>query len=468
MSLTLWQKCLIRLQNDLTATEFSMWIRPLHVKFNNHILILYAPNRFIIDWVHDKYLKKINVLLNEFCGSNIPILHFIAGIPKLQQKTIINKQNIFNKINSISDINNSIKSSTSLKSNSNNIVSSNNFTYYSNINHRYNFNNFIEGKSNQLARAIAFQVANNLNNIYNPLFFYGETGLGKTHLLHAIANNMITRQPNLKIIYIHSECFVQNMLKALRNNTIEEFKNYYRSVDALLIDDIQFFANKLRSQEEFFHTFNYLLECNQQIILTSDRYPKYISGFKDSLKSRFECGLIVAIKEPELETRIAILLKISNEKNIYLSNEVTFFLAKNLRSNIRELEGAINRIIANYNFTGSNITIDFVSEVLHDLFSLQEKIITITNIQKTVAKYYKIKIIDLLSKRRLQSITRPRQMAMAIVKKLTKHSLPEIGNAFGLRDHTTVIHACKRIKQLCKENHIIQNDFSNLIRLLYT
>ena len=292
------------------------------------------------------------------------------------------------------------------------------------------------------------------------------TGLGKTHLLHAVGNGIMARKPNAKVVYMHSERFVQDMVKALQNNAIEEFKRYYRSVDALLIDDIQFFANKERSQEEFFHTFNALLEGNQQIILTSDRYPKEINGVEDRLKSRFGWGLTVAIEPPELETRVAILMKKADENDIRLPGEVAFFIAKRLRSNVRELEGALNRVIANANFTGRAITIDFVREALRDLLALQEKLVTIDNIQKTVAEYYKIKIADLLSKRRSRSVARPRQMAMALAKELTNHSLPEIGDAFGGRDHTTVLHACRKIEQLREESHDIKEDFSNLIRTL--
>ncbi|CAK2806541.1 Chromosomal replication initiator protein DnaA [Vibrio crassostreae] len=314
--------------------------------------------------------------------------------------------------------------------------------------------------------AAARQVSDNPGTAYNPLFLYGGTGLGKTHLLHAVGNAIVDNKPNAKVVYMHSERFVQDMVKALQNNAIEEFKRYYRSVDALLIDDIQFFANKERSQEEFFHTFNALLEGNQQIILTSDRYPKEINGVEDRLKSRFGWGLTVAIEPPELETRVAILMKKAEDHQIHLADEVAFFIAKRLRSNVRELEGALNRVIANANFTGRPITIDFVREALRDLLALQEKLVTIDNIQKTVAEYYKIKVADLLSKRRSRSVARPRQLAMALAKELTNHSLPEIGDAFGGRDHTTVLHACRKIAQLREESHDIKEDYSNLIRTL--
>ena len=339
-------------------------------------------------------------------------------------------------------------------------------THKSNVNPEYTFENFVEGKSNQYARAAAIQVANNPGKSYNPLFLYGGTGLGKTHLTHAVGNGILANNPDAKIVYMHSERFVQDMVKALQNNAIEEFKRFYRSVDALLIDDIQFFANKDRSQEEFFHTFNALLEGNKQIILTSDRYPKEIDGVEDRLKSRFGWGLTVVIEPPELETRVAILMRKAHECNVNLPNEVAFFMAKRLRSNVRELEGALNRVIANANFSGRPITIDFVRDALRDLLALQDKLVTIENIQKTVADYYKIKVADILSKRRSRSVARPRQVAMALAKELTNHSLPEIGNAFGGRDHTTVIHAVRKVVQLRNESHDIKEDYKNLIRTL--
>jgi len=452
VSLCLWKQCLDRLQDELPTTEFSMWIRSLKAKLNNNILEIYAPNKFVLDWVKDKYLIHIKIILKEFCGSNIPLIKFNIYQNSEEKKFKKNISNSFNNKNK--------------KSIWDEIPVFKKLSYRSNINKKHNFENFIEGKSNQLARAAASQVANNPGNSYNPLCLYGGTGLGKTHLLHAIGNGILAYKYNIKIIYMHSERFVQDMVKALQNNAIEKFKLYYRSVDALLIDDIQFFANKERSQEEFFHTFNALLEGNQQIILTSDRYPKEINGVEDRLKSRFGWGLTVAIDPPELETRVAILIKKADENNIILSDEVAFFIAKRLRSNVRELEGALNRVIVNAHFTHRTITVDFVREALRDILALQEKLITIDNIQKTVAEYYKIKVADLLSKRRSRSVARPRQMAMAMAKELTNHSLPEIGDAFSGRDHTTVLHACRKIEQLREESHDIKEDFSNLIRTL--
>lgn len=466
MSLTLWQQCLARLQDELPATEFSMWIRPLQAELNDNTLALYAPNRFVLDWVRDKYINNINGLLNEFCGVDVPLLRFEVGTRPAQQQPVTMSQPAMASFNAPAPVESRPAPAQPLRPSWDNVPAPADVTYRSNVNNRHNFDNFVEGKSNQLARAAARQVADNPGGAYNPLFLYGGTGLGKTHLLHAVGNGIIARKPNAKVVYMHSERFVQDMVKALQNNAIEEFKRYYRSVDALLIDDIQFFANKERSQEEFFHTFNALLEGNQQIILTSDRYPKEINGVEDRLKSRFGWGLTVAIEPPELETRVAILMKKADENDIRLPGEVAFFIAKRLRSNVRELEGALNRVIANANFTGRAITIDFVREALRDLLALQEKLVTIDNIQKTVAEYYKIKVADLLSKRRSRSVARPRQMAMAMAKELTNHSLPEIGDAFGGRDHTTVLHACRKIEQLREESHDIKEDFSNLIRTL--
>ena len=453
MGHSLWQSCLSVLQEELPAQQFSMWIRPLQCVVENNIMTIYAPNRFVLDWVREKYVDRINELINFKESSNPPLLRFDVGsIPNMPGSP-----------SAISDTITKMPTAT-------NSVSpphpETNIPKKTNVFVKYTFDNFVEGKSNQLARAAASQVSDNPGTAYNPLFIYGDTGLGKTHLLHAVGNGILLKNPKAKIAYMHSERFVQDMVKALQNNAIEQFKQYYRSVDALLIDDIQFFANKERTQEEFFHTFNALLEGNQQIILTSDRYPKEINGVEDRLKSRFGWGLTIAIEPPELETRVAILKRKADERQINLADEVAFFIAKRIRANVRDLEGALNRVIANANFTGRQITIDFVREALRDLLALQDKLVTIDNIQRTVAEYYKIKISDLLSKRRSRSVARPRQVAMALSKELTNHSLPEIGDAFGGRDHTTVLHACRKIKQLREETHDIKEDYSNLIRTL--
>lgn len=468
-----------------------MWIRPLRVIHDDSSLTLLAPNRFILDWVRDKYRNKITELFDEFCGDDSPslLLEVGTGKPASAESGLISpassgpnahvaknshiaaliESSKFGADSSPNEIPQQSDEPTRAKVNGDkhsSVATKTNGSHKSNINVTYKFDNFVEGKSNQLARAAATQVANNPGGAYNPLFIYGGTGLGKTHLLHAVGNGIIANKKNATVVYMHSERFVQDMVKALQNNAIDAFKRYYRSVDALLIDDIQFFANKERSQEEFFHTFNALLEGNQQIILTSDRYPKEIIGVEDRLKSRFGWGLTIAIEPPELETRVAILMRKAVENKIHLPDEVAFFIAKRLRSNVRELEGALNRVIANANFTGRPITIDFVRDALRDLLALQEKLVTIDNIQKTVAEYYKIKMADILSKRRSRSVARPRQMAMALSKELTNHSLPEIGDAFGGRDHTTVLHACRKIVQLREESHDIKEDYQNLIRTL--
>ncbi|MDY6927050.1 MAG: chromosomal replication initiator protein DnaA [Pseudomonadota bacterium] len=506
--MSLWNQCLERLRQELPTQQFVMWIRPLTSEKNHDAVTLYAPNRFILDWVREKYRDKINQLFVEFSGGQqAPQLRFEV----VQRRTAPAASNPVPTSTDSDPIRGSARGSsfpasannysqppqqTTAFTNDNSAAMQSppaapapvsarvnppspagqtvnrvipipeGVSHKSNINPTYQFDNFVEGKSNQLARAAASQVANNPGGSYNPLFIYGGTGLGKTHLLHAVGNGILNTKQDAKIIYMHSERFVQDMVKALQNNAIEDFKRFYRSVDALLIDDIQFFANKERSQEEFFHTFNALLEGNQQIILTSDRYPKEIDGVEDRLKSRFGWGLTIAIEPPELETRVAILMRKAAENNIQLPNEVAFFIAKRLRSNVRELEGALNRVIANANFTGRPITIDFVREALRDLLALQEKLVTVDNIQKTVADYYKIKVSDILSKRRSRSVARPRQVAMALSKELTNHSLPELGNLFGGRDHTTVLHACRKIEQLKEESHDIKEDYKNLIRTL--
>jgi chromosomal replication initiator protein len=334
------------------------------------------------------------------------------------------------------------------------------------LNAEFTFDRFVEGKSNNLAKAAALQVAGNPGKAYNPLFIYGGVGLGKTHLMHAIGHAMMARDREVRVAYVHSERFVSDMVRALQHNQINEFKNAYRSLHALLIDDIQFFAGKEHSQEEFFHTFNALLEGQNQIILTCDRYPREVDGLEERLKSRFGWGLTVAVEPPELETSVAILISKAAAAGVELPEEVAFFIAKRIRSNVRELEGALRRVIANANFTGRPITIEFTKEALKDLLSLQARLITVENIQKTVADYFKVRVADLLSKRRSRSVARPRQVAMALAKELTTHSLPEIGDAFGGRDHTTVMHACKRIKELRDMEQRMQEDYSNLLRTL--
>ena len=455
MSTSIWQSCLSSLQSELPVQQFSTWLRPLQSDENESDLTLFAPNLFVLDWVQDKYLPKIIQLAQQLSansnynvklkvGSNTPKSPITQPLSQVVTQSTQQTQSYI------------AKSPASL----------NNVNHFSNLNPNFIFDNFVEGKANQLALAAARQVSENPGTAYNPLFIYGGVGLGKTHLIHAIGNAVLKKKKNARIVYLHSERFVADMVKALQTNTIDRFKKYYRSLDVLLIDDIQFFAKKTVSQEEFFHTFNALLEGNRQVILTCDRYPKEVDGLEDRLKSRFGWGLTQAIDPPELEMRVAILMSKAEKTKTKLPDEVAFFIAKRIRSNVRELEGALKRVIANANFTGRQITLDFVREALKDLIAAQDKRINIENIQKTVAEYYKIKVSDLLSKRRNRSVARPRQMAMTLAKELTNKSLPEIGDLFGGRDHTTVLHACRKIKQLIEENREIKEDYSNLLRTL--
>ncbi|MGS2718360.1 chromosomal replication initiator protein DnaA [Eionea flava] len=591
MTVSIWQQCLSSLQQELSSQQFNTWIRPLTVDESvdsPYEFCLLAPNRFILDWVNDKFLSRIKELVQQFfsdaqlpspqkimlrvnaqlqprfaprgsslrkqpsaaqfqpsyeeSAANVPSLasgnESIArvesiestkdGTPKnLSQQTsnewaehqhaVSRPEDAYLKATAylsedansepsrfddnlreidkfiespvLSDISEAEQASitqnvtsqsetmgyqmpTATPSNRSTISGANSaeggLQHRSALNKSFTFDSFVEGKSNQMGLAAAQQVVENPGGSYNPLFIYGGVGLGKTHLMHAVGNEMQRRNPNAKIVYLHSERFVADMVKALQLNAINDFKRYYRSVDALLIDDIQFFAGKDRSQEEFFHTFNALLEGNQQIILTCDRYPKVINNLEERLKSRFGWGLTIEVEPPELETRAAILLKRAEEINIELSYDAAFFIAKRVRSNVRELEGALKRVIANATFTQRAISVDLVKEALKDLLALQDKQVSIGNIQKVVGEYYKVKMSDLLSKRRSRSVARPRQVAMALAKELTNHSLPEIGDAFGGRDHTTVLHACRKIKELTDVDSEIQQDLKNLQRQLTT
>lgn len=435
----LWNECLNFLQGRIPRQQFDTWIRPLQVEQTDNHLILLAPNQFVLDWVKLQFLELIQTFAQDFS-------------PQQPLKVII-------KIGSQQS--GEVKPKPTLMSSKKAATQPN-----ACLNQDYTFANFVQGKSNQLALAAAHQVGQNPGGSYNPLFIYGGVGLGKTHIMHAVGNAILVNNPHAKVLYLHSERYVADMVKALQTNTMEEFKRFYRSLDALLIDDIQFFAGKERSQEEFFHTFNAMLEGKQQMILTCDRYPKELSGLEERLKSRFGWGLTVAIEPPELETRVAILINKAKQLNTELPQEVAFFIAKRIHSNVRELEGALKRVIANAHFTGKPITLDFVKEALKDLLYLQEKLVTISNIQKTVAEYFKVKQADLQSKRRSRSVARPRQIAMALAKELTNNSLPEIGDAFGGRDHTTVLHACRKIKELRTTNVNIEEDYKNLLRIL--
>jgi chromosomal replication initiator protein len=470
--LALWDECVRCLQDELPAQQFNTWIRPLRASESDSGLVVSAPNRFVKDWVKDKFSNRIESLLEELNGGQVLSFQldigaqsstpaFIAPVP-MEHKPKAEVNSAAANKPAVSQV----VRATTIKETKRKVQVEGSIQHQSSLNKRFTFDTFVEGKSNQLAHAAAQQVSQNAGGSYNPLFIYGGVGLGKTHLMHAVGNHIQSQNPNAKVVYLHSERFVADMVKALQLNAINEFKRYYRSVDALLIDDIQFFAGKERSQEEFFHTFNALLEGGQQMILTCDRYPKEIDGLEDRLKSRFGWGLTVAVEPPELETRVAILMKKAEEVGIDLPHEAAFFVAQKIRSNVRELEGALKRVIANSAFTGSKITLPFIKESLKDLLALQDKQVSIDNIQRIVAEYYKIKISDLLSKRRSRSVARPRQVAMALSKELTNHSLPEIGDAFGGRDHTTVLHGVRKIKELREINADISEDYKNLLRSL--
>jgi len=445
MTSPLWNLCVRQLESELSEQLLNTWIRPLQAQEQNQVLTLLAPNRFVLDWVNDHYFERIGQLV-ESIGKDSGTTQVTISVGSRSAST------------SPPNIQMSPKPPAAPSSKA----------YTHNLNQDFTFDSFVEGKSNELAKAASVQVANHSGKAYNPLLLYGGVGLGKTHLMHAIGNQILALNPQAKVVYLHSERFIQDMVKALQHNAIDEFKRHYRSVNALLIDDIQFFAGKERSQEEFFHTFNALLEGQQQIIMTCDRYPKELDGLEERLKSRFGWGLSQAIEPPELETRVAIIQSKAEAVNVDLPHDVAFFIAKRIRSNIRELEGAMRRVVANSQFTGEMITLEFAKEALHDLITLQEKLVTIDNIQKTVAEYFKIRISDLSSARRTRSITRPRQIAMALAKEVTNHSLPEIGEAFGGRDHTTVLHACRKTKELRQSDFKINDDYVNLLRILST
>ena len=465
---SLWNECLAQLKHEVPEVQFNTWVRPLTLVEDQTGFVLSAPNRFIRDFVEDKYSHLISECLSLLSGDaqNISV-SVITGERSVSVRRLGSPAIAPQSVNvetqhrdAPSQIDTLVAPTTRPKA----IVPS----HQHNLVENYTFSSFVEGKSNQLALAAAQQVVESPGDAYNPLFLYGGVGLGKTHLMHAVGNALRQRKPDAKIVYLHSERFVADMVKALQLNAINDFKRFYRSVDALLIDDIQFFANKDRSQEEFFHTFNALLEGGQQMILTCDRYPKEIDGVEERLKSRFGWGLTVAVEPPELETRVAILMKKAEQSGITISHEAAFFIAQRIRSNVRELEGALKRVIASANFTGRPFDIELIKESLKDLLALQDKQVSLDNIKRTAADYYKVKVADLLSKRRNRSVARPRQVAMALSKELTNHSLPEIGDAFGGRDHTTVLHACRKIAELRETTSDIGEDYKNLLRLLTT
>jgi len=432
-----WQLCLQHLERELPPEEINTFIRPLEVVIGRNRTRLVAPNAYVRDHIATHYLERIRDIF-EHLGKKRDSISIEDGLPTEPQA--ISTRTPTRKIKHIN----------------------------TGLDPRYRFDNFVQGKSNELGFAAASHVAQKPGDAYNPLLLYGGTGLGKTHLLHGIGNYIHGKDPSTKVLYLDSERFVSDMINALRHKTIDSFKEHYRSAGALLIDDIQFFAGKKSSQEEFFHTFNTLLDSKQQIVLTCDRYPKEVDGIEARLRSRFGWGLTVAIEPPDFETRVAILMTKAQEKGVRLDEPVAFLVAKRLRSHVRDLEGALNTLIANAQFTGRTITEGFTREVLRDLLTVHDRLITIENIQKTVCEYYKIRMSELLSKRRPRSIARPRQMAMALCKELTQHSLPEIGEAFGGRDHTTVLHACRKIEELCETDGRLREDKIKLLRSLTT
>jgi len=434
----IWQKCLDRLEDELSSQQFNTWIRPLQVIDDDDNVKLLAPNRYIKDQVNTQFLNRIRELLSENGSGSVELEIGSSGM------LVEGKSEA-----------------------SNTFAARERFYPLLDLNKAFTFDAFVEGRSNQIARAAALQVSENIGgSSYNPLLLYGGVGLGKTHLMHAVGNSIADRHPNLKVAYMYSQRFMEDMVRAIEHGTMGDFTQYYRSVDVLLMDDIQFLAKGMKTQEEFFHVFNRLQEDGSQIVLTCDRYPKEIEGLEERLESRFVWGMTAPVEPPDLETRVAILLKKAEIDQVHLPSESAFFIAERIRSNVRELEGALKRVIANSNFTGEAISNEQVRESLGDLLAIQDRQIGVDNIQKTVADYYKIRLGDLHSKTRTRSIARPRQVAMALAKELTNHSLPEIGNAFGGRDHTTVLHACRKIEELKESNRDIREDYNNLLRLL--
>ena len=452
----LWKRCTERLETELSAQQFNTWIRPLQQVEDNSVLRLFAPNRFVLDWVRNHYLELIKSFVADFTGNQSPIISLEIGSKPSESLTA--------NARTESVTSNNPGSSTATRPVS---AESNSLPpIQSHINQGFSFETFVQGKSNQLARAASLQIGENPGKVYNPLFIYGGVGLGKTHLMHAVGNMILQNNPGARVLYIHSEGFVAEMVKALQHGTMDDFKRRYRSLNALLIDDIQFFAGKERSQEEFFHTFNALFESQQQIIMTSDSFPKELN-LEERLKSRFGWGLTVAIEPADLETRVAILKSKSIQLfHKELPDDVAFFIGKRVRSNIRELEGALRSTMAMAQFTGHEITIDFAKDALKDMIAAQDKLVTIENIQKVAAEYFNIRTSDLISAKRSRTIARPRQIAMTLAKELTNHSLPEIGDAFGGRDHTTVLYATRKIAELKDSDKRVDEDYANLLRIL--
>jgi chromosomal replication initiator protein len=459
-----WSSCLTRLEAELSAQQFNTWIKPLQSKtVGNHLSII-APNRFVMQWVKERFLKKIQQFADELQLVDIKIeftLYNAETEPdtKSLTKPVTAKASVNTVIEHI-ESKFQAKASAIVKSAVNNNVEA------SGLNSSFNFDNYVTGRANQLARAAAIQVAQNPGTAYNPLFIYGGVGLGKTHLLQSIGNELKKNNPDAKIKYLHAERYVSDVVKAYENKAFDEFKRKYHSLDLLLIDDIQFFAKKTRTQEEFFYAFNSLIEAKKQIVITCDTYPKEIIDVDERLRTRFSWGLTVAVEPPELEMRVAIVLKKAEAVNLNLPEDVAFFIAKQIRSSVRELEGALNRIIAMAKFTGDPIDVHLAKNALRDLIAVRGRQITMENIQKTVADYYKIKVAEMYSKKRTRNFARPRQIAMALSRELTNHSFPEIGEAFGGRHHTTVMHACDEIDLLRQNDPTFTRDIAFLVQVI--
>ncbi len=467
-----WPACLSRFEKELSTQQFNTWIKPLSAETNGNAVRISAPNRFVMQWVKDRFAKKIESFAKELNLDDLKI-EFVLNHQQEKSSPVadshLTSDNLAASLeknlpsfseNSVSHKQLAIKNSSEKTSAAQRKIED------SGLNPSFNFNNYVTGRANQLARAAAIQVAENPGGAYNPLFIYGGVGLGKTHLLQAIGNELKLHNPNAKIRYLHAERYVSDVVKAYEHKAFDEFKRQYHSLDLLLIDDIQFFAKKTRTQEEFFYAFNSLIETKKQIVITCDTYPKEIADVDERLRTRFSWGLTVAVEPPELEMRVAILLKKAEAVNLILPEDVAFFIAKQIRSSVRELEGALNRIIAMAKFTGHALDVHLAKEALRDLIAVRGRQVTMENIQKTVADYYKIKVAEMYSKKRTRNFARPRQIAMALARELTNHSFPEIGEAFGGRHHTTVMHACDEIDQLRQNDPTISRDIAFLVQVI--
>lgn len=459
MSAPLWDRCLSQLESELSEQQLNTWIRPLQALENAGQLQILAPNKFVLDMVKSSFHARIQELATGLTSNPPVTVNLVIGTDEHRSgerraSPASSDAGAVNNGSAAPPLRSQIAASAPAPA------------HDSNLNPLFSFDTLVEGKSNQFGRAAAVQIGNNPGTAYNPFLIYGASGLGKTHLMHAIGNAILENRPTARVLYVNSERYVGDMVNALQHGKINQFKRFYRGLDALLLDDVQFFAGKEQTQEDFFHNFNALHERGQQIVLSCDRYPKDVNGLEERLKTRFGWGLSVSVEPPELEMRVAILNSKAEQNGMTLPSEVSFFIAKRIRSNVRELEGALKRVMANSQLIGKSITLDFARESLSDLLASQNKTTTIVYIQKTVSEYYRVRLADMSGKSRSRSIARPRQVAMALSKELTNKSLPEIGQAFGGRDHTTVLHACRKIVELRAEDSSISEDYDNLLRTL--